>query len=144
MTTPPTIALWSELLAGAAPIPVPRHPGRLRRLAAELRARPPGTPVTIVDRGWWDGPWRWALARRAGLALEREFVAVPSIRAPLFLVERGAHTRSYFARRLLAVPPGVTLGFGPLSAALRVAGRWPVGVGLASAACGRVALWRRR
>lgn len=144
MSVAPAIGLWSELLAGAGPIAVPRRPGGVRDLAAELRVLPPGSAVTLVDRGWRDAPWRWAVARRAGITLERELATVPSLRAPLFLVELGPQTRSYFARRLLAVPPGVTLGSGPMSLAVRVVGRWPLGVALAGAACGRLTLWRRR
>lgn len=95
-------------------------PGRLERRAAsrEVGALPAGTPVVLCD------PRPGARARcrrfagRAGLVPGRTYLALPSLRRRLVLVEDGREPLRYACSALLAVPPGTTRLAAPLGAAL--------------------------
>lgn len=95
-------------------------PGRAERRAAwrEVGALPAGTPVVLCD------PRPGARARcrrfadRAGLVPGRSYLALPSLRRRLVLVEDGSEPLRYACSALLAVPPGTTRLAAPLGAAL--------------------------
>jgi hypothetical protein len=114
---------------GSVPVRVPGRAPARRRLARRVAGLPSGTPVVITDRGPWSSRRSRRFARRAGVRLEREYAALPSLRLPAYLVEREPETVRYFCRALLAAPPGA----GPTAAAAAgvarwVAGRLPAGV----------------
>lgn len=79
----------------------------LRPRVRELRRLTPGTTVCLVV----DAPLsRWRLrrcARRAGLLVERELVAVPSTRAPVALVDDLEGPVNRFWASVATVPPGL-------------------------------------
>lgn len=135
---------WDLVLPGAGPpIRLPVRGAARRRMADELRYRPAGTRFLVLDQGPLAGHRLAQLAREASLALELEYLAVPSLATPLFLVERSAVTQTYFATQLLTVPPHVQRGWAAAGVGLQLLRRprlWE----LASAGlCGRVTIWRR-
>jgi hypothetical protein len=95
-------------------------PRRMERRAArrEVRALPAGTPVMLCD------PRPGARARcrrfagRAGFVPGRAYVALPSLRRRLVLVEDEREPLRYACNALLTVPPGTTRLAAPLGAAL--------------------------
>jgi hypothetical protein len=94
--------------------------GRVERRAAlrGVGALPAGTPVVLCD------PRPGARARcrrfagRAGLVPRRSYLALPSLRRRLVLVEDQREPLRYACSALLAVPPGTTRLAAPLEAAL--------------------------
>jgi hypothetical protein len=84
------------------------------------------------------------LARLADIEVDRQFIAIPSIRSPLYLVEDAPESITYFCSTLLTLPPGASvlapLGEGVL-ALIRALRRSPwIGWVLP----GRVLVGRRR
>jgi hypothetical protein len=142
--SPTATALWDLILLDAArPVRVPARRGARLRLAAELRARPAGTRLVVLDQGLLAGRRLADLARRAALDLELEYFAVPSLASPLFLVERSRVTQSYFARRLLTAPARLQRGWAASTLALRLLRRPALWDLVSAALCGRVPIWRR-
>lgn len=143
-SAPAATALWDLVLPATsrrARVPA-RRSGR-RRLAADLRAQPTGARLVILDQGPLAGRRLAALARAAGLTLELEYVAVPTLHAPLFLVERSAATQVYFAEHLLAPPPRLRRGWAAATLGLALLRSPPLWRLFSAALCGRVTLWAR-
>jgi hypothetical protein len=78
----------------------PRGDGR-----ASLGALPAGTPVVLEAAGPAALLRCRRAAARAGVALEREYLAFPSAGAPAYLVEAAAGPVSLFLRDVLVAPP---------------------------------------
>lgn len=98
----------------------------VRRLrVATLRALPPGTPVCLV----LDAPGsRWllrALARRAGVTVDRELIVVPSTRSPLLVLDDAAEPVARLWHGVATVPPGIARGWWAATMALHAARRMP-------------------
>lgn len=108
----------------------------------DVRRVASGTTVVLVC----DEPLsRWRLRRlaaRAGMAIERELVAVPSTRSPVVLLDEAESAVTHFWSDVITVPPGLTLTSVPASVALRLARmlpwRWT-----GALAPGRVVIGRR-
>jgi hypothetical protein len=49
------------------------------------------------------------LARSARIDIDRVFIAVPSVRSPIYLVERAPESIEYFCSTLLTLPPGASV-----------------------------------
>jgi hypothetical protein len=104
----PSVA-WERNLAVLAPPGTTRLPAGGVRARWEairsIRALPPGSSVLV-----W-GPARSCrrLARSGGIEIEREFIAIPSVRSPLYLVERAPGPINYFCSTLLTLPPGASV-----------------------------------
>jgi hypothetical protein len=126
----------------SVPLELGRSPRKHRALGRQIRALPAGTPVVLF--GSAPGALRRcrAFAERAGLKLEREYLAFPSARAPAYLVEDAPASRQAFAGKVLVVPPRT--GFATLMetclAVLRVLSP---GRGIRWIAPGRVVVGRR-
>ena len=105
-----------------------------------MRALPPGSPVLV----WGGARSCHRLARRAGIEVDREFIAIPSVRSPLYLVEDAPEPIDYFCSTLLTLPPGASI-LAPLGEAflafVRTFRRSPW---LGSVIPGRVLVGRRR
>jgi hypothetical protein len=84
-----------------------------RREVQRVRDLPAGAIVLV-----W-GPSRSSreFAERAEVTIDREFLPLPRLRAPLYMVENAAESIDYFRSTLLTLPPGSTW-FGPLGEAL--------------------------
>jgi len=59
-------------------------------------------------------------ARASGVAIEREYVAIPSLRRPLFILQDGPASARYFWTHIATVPPDVTRHAGLMSAIVRL------------------------
>ena len=83
-----------------------------REAARRLRDLPAGTPV-VLTAAWPAGATRCrAVAARSGVRLDREFLAIPSVRAPGCLVENAAGPARAFLRNVLVTPQESR--FGPI------------------------------
>jgi len=60
------------------------------------------------------------LASASGVAIEREYVAIPSLRRPLFILQDGPASARYFWTHVATVPPDVTRHAGLMSAIVRL------------------------
>lgn len=67
------------------------------------------------------------LARRTGLVLQRELIAVPTARHPLALVDDDADAVRHFWSAVATVPPGLARAALPVAASLALARRLPWG-----------------
>lgn len=130
-----------EVLAPPGTMRLPARGGRRRWAGVRrVRALPSGASVLV-----W-GPARSCrrLARSAGIEVDREFIAIPSVRSPIYLVERAPEPINYFCSTLLTLPPGTSL-LAPLGEAVlafvRVVRRSPW---IGSVLPGRVLVGRRR
>lgn len=100
-----------------------------RRSLRAVRDLPTGRSVAIFNSGIASRRRCRNFARRAGVELTREFLALPSARRPAFLVQDSENVVAYFFGRVLPVPPGGPLlslavdGLSRLTVALSL---WPV------------------
>jgi hypothetical protein len=90
---------------GAVEVPMPRSAARRRRLADDIRELPAGTPVVVVTPAPGAARRSRAFATRAGVQLEREYLAFPSAAAPGFLIEDAPATVRTFVDAFLVAPP---------------------------------------
>jgi hypothetical protein len=81
----------------------PSGAGR-RELQARLRELPAGTPVALFASGLGARRRSRRLAVGSGVELAREYLAIPSAAAPLYLVEDVPQTVRYFCSDLLVFP----------------------------------------
>lgn len=124
-------------------VDLPRSRAARRAMVGRVRALPVGAAVVLCD-GVLASRWRCRrFAVRAGVRLERQYLALPSARSPAFLVEDARRPLSYFCAAVLSVPPGVALLAAPVGLLARAAA-WLARAGVAGAvAPGRVAVGRR-
>lgn len=95
--------------SGAVRVHLRRPRAERREDERAIRALPPGTPVVLSASGLAAGRRCRGVAARTGLVLERQFLAVPSVAAPAYLVEDAREPMSVFLRTVLVTPPGVPL-----------------------------------
>ena len=96
-----------------------------RPTARAVRRVPAGRQVAIALEGPFARLRLRALARRCGVSLSRELVAVPSVFAPVAVFDDEESAVRRFWTCVVTVPPGVTAGSPALTAGLRVARRLP-------------------
>lgn len=135
---------WRVVAPGdAVPIDVPRSERARRKVQERVYAFPIGTAVVLRDAAPGS---RWRCQRfagRAGLKLERMYLALPTVSAPAYLVQDNPASVAYFCSAILTVPPGLTRLAGPVEALLRLIrllSPWRV---VAALIPGRVAVGRR-
>jgi hypothetical protein len=120
-------------------------PGLAERRAGwrEVGALPAGTPVVLCDPRPGARARCRRFANRSGVVPGRAYLALPSLRHRLVLVEDGREPLRYACGALLAVPPGTTRFAAPLAAALALL-RLPIVWRLLGAVVpGRVVVGRR-
>jgi hypothetical protein len=88
--------------------------------ANQLRALRASTQVAIVG-----GRKVGKLARRHGVTISKEYIAVPSLEQPVAITLVAAESLRWFARSVLTVPSGTTRLHGLKWAAIRVMRRRP-------------------
>jgi hypothetical protein len=109
----------------------------------DLRRLPDGTRVClVVDRPGARLRLRRA-ARRAGIVLERELIAVPSSRSPVVLVDDHRDSVHAFWHSVLTPPPGLARGWLPATLVI-CAGRRMPWTWTGAIAPGRVVVGRKR
>lgn len=125
--------------AEAAVIEVPSRPLAVRDTAERLRSLPGGSPVILLDHRPASRRTR-RLAVAGALKVEREYVALPSLRSAIVVVEDSRDSLRWACQSLLTPPPGVAWAHGIVHAAIALLRRYP---GLAGRlAAGRVVVGR--
>jgi hypothetical protein len=94
---------------GAVRVELGRSGAAAREAERAVRAMPAGAPVVLAAAGLGSARRCRRLARRTGLVLEREFLAVPSVTAPAYLVEAERGPIDVFLTTVLVTPPGAPL-----------------------------------
>jgi len=97
-----------------------RGPGRASEIE-RIRCLRAGDHVAIHDPRLFAKRRGRAFVRRAGLVIDREYLAFPSVRAPAYIVEDAPGPATYFFDRVAVVPPGVAALSVPAALALRLA-----------------------
>jgi hypothetical protein len=98
---------------------------RQRRTAIrQVRALPKKTVVTLVG----GRRLRW-LARRAGLHISADYLALPSLATPVMIAQRRPEALRFAARSVLTVPSGVTRWHLPTWIAVRMVRAVPGALG---------------
>jgi hypothetical protein len=115
--------------------------GRGSAPAARLRALPRNAPVVLLAPGRGGRRRLRRLARRAGLAVHAEYVALPSLATPVALTQVRPGPLRWTARTVLTVPSGVTRAHGPAWVAIRLVRAVPRLLGVPAG--GRVLVGRR-
>jgi hypothetical protein len=127
---------------GALRVDLSRSSARRRALERTIRELPRGTAVVLTASAPGAIGRCRAFALRAGIGLEREYLALPSAWAPAYLVEDSPAPVRVFVRTVLAVPPGSTLAtpMGACLSVLRALSPWRF---IRMVAPGRVVVGRR-
>lgn len=126
--------------AGAVAVSIPRGLRTIHRTAAQLRALPAGTPVVLLDHRPGGRLRARRIAATGAIVVDREYVALPSLRRAIVLIEDTAEALGWACRSLVAPPPGVTWTHAPMHAAIAMLRRRPGAA--ASLAAGRVVVGR--
>lgn len=119
-----TSSRWSEnwravAPSDAVPVDLPRSKRAWANVQERVRTLPVGTTVVLRD-GALGSRWRCRrFAERAGVRLDRTYLAMPTVSAPAYLVQDSSASVAYFCRAILTVPPGLAVLAGPVEALLR-------------------------
>jgi hypothetical protein len=112
----------------------------VRSVAARLRALPPGTPVVLLDSHPGGRRRARRIAATGVMVVDREYVALPSLRRAIIITEDTSVALAWACRSLVTPPPGITWAHAAVDVAVRLLRRRP-GVAAALAA-GRVVVGR--
>lgn len=91
--------------AGAVRVELGRSVAKRRRAIRTIRELQAGTPIVVCVRG--PGAMRRCrrFASRAGIEVDREYLAFPSVRSPAYLVEAAPAPVHFFIETVLVTPP---------------------------------------
>jgi hypothetical protein len=112
----------------------------VRRTAAELRALPAGTPVVLLDHRPGGRLRVRRIAATGSIVVDRQYVALPSLRRAIVVVEDTTDALRWACWSLVTPPPGVTRAHALADAAVKFLRRRPGAAG--SLAAGRVVVGR--
>lgn len=106
---------WKSNWLGVSPpgsvrVDLPLSSRRKGDLQGHVRSLPAGTPVVLFASTPGAGRRCRAFASRAGVRLEREYLAFPSATAPACLVEDAPGPVRTFVGSVLVAPPRAVLG----------------------------------
>jgi hypothetical protein len=133
---------WAVMPPGAIRIDVPRSRLGRRRLPERLHELALGQPVVLCDPAPGSPRRCRRLAAAAGLEIDREYLLLPSIQAPVYMVQDRPAALSYLWSAILTVPPGGARSALLFDIALRLT-RWFAPWKLVGRAAPRVVLARR-
>jgi len=125
---------------GAVAVDVGSGPWAVRRAIAELRALPGGTSVALLDYRPGGRLRARRIAAAGVIAIDRQFVALPSLRRAIVVAEDNRESLRWAFRSLVAPPPRVTWAHALLDAAVRLLRRRPEVAGWVGA--GRIVVGR--
>jgi hypothetical protein len=125
---------------GAVAVEVSPGPRGIRRAVAELRALPGGTPVVLLDYRPGGRLRARRVAAAGAIVIDRQYVALPSLRRPIVVAEDSRDPLRWACRTLVAPPPGITSAHALVDAAVRLLRRRPEVAGWAGS--GRVVVGR--
>jgi hypothetical protein len=94
---------------GAVRVEIGRSRAARRDGEREVRDLPAGTPVVLAAPGPGSARRCRRFAARTDVMLDREFLALPSLAAPAYLVEDAREPVEVFLKTVLVTPPGVPL-----------------------------------
>src|SRR3954453_9577760 len=94
---------------GAVRVELERSRAGRRNKEREVRELPAGTPVVLSAPGLGAARRCRGFAAHTDVVLEREFLAVPSVTAPAYLVEDAPESVEVFLATVLVTPPGTPL-----------------------------------
>lgn len=115
-------AVAAFLPTGSEIVEVRRVRGARRNLGERVRSLPSGTSVVLVDRSFGSRRRDRSIARRAGVRIDRELLAIPAAGMTAFAVDDVPATIAAFWRRFVTVPSGVTLYALPVAVVARTIG----------------------
>ena len=125
---------------GAVAVDVSSGPRGVRRAVAELRALPGGTPVVLLDHRPGGRIRARRIAAAGVIAIDRQYVALPSLRRAIVVAEDSRDSLRWACRSLVAPPPGITWAHALLDAAVKLLRRRPEIAGWVGA--GRIVVGR--
>ena len=105
--------------ARAVRVELPRSAPKRRAMLRTVRDLPAGTPVVLCTSAPGAIGRCRSFASKAGIALEREYLAFPSAAAPAYLVEDAPASIRIFVKTVLVTPPGTRFAT-PMDAGLSV------------------------
>jgi hypothetical protein len=105
---------WRVLMPpGTVSLDIPVSPVARRRILKQARALPPKTVVALCDANP-GSRWRCRrFARRAGIRVDREYLAIPFIHSPTYYIQDTSEAIHYFCVELFTVSrgnPAIALG----------------------------------
>jgi hypothetical protein len=110
--------------ANAAVVDIPSGPFAVRRTAGLVRAVPGNSAVILLDRRPASRRTR-RIAKASAMTVEREYVALPSLRAAIVVVEDSRDPLTWTCRSLITPPPGSTWAHGLMHAGVAMLRRYP-------------------
>ena len=110
---------------GAVAVEVSPGPRGIRCAVAELRALPGGTPVVLLDHRPGGRLRARRLTAAGAIVIDRQYVALPSLRRPIVVAEDTRDPLRWACRTLVAPPPGITWAHAPFDVAVRLLRRFP-------------------
>jgi hypothetical protein len=127
---------------GAVRLDLPRSVLKRRAVKRTVEDLPLGTPVVLCASAPRARGRCETFASRAGVELDRAYLAFPSATAPAYLVDDAPAPVDLFVKSMLVAPPGTALStpIAAVLAVIRAFGRWRL---LRILAPGRVAVGRR-
>jgi hypothetical protein len=125
---------------GAVAVDVGSGAWAVRRAIAELRALPGGTPVVLLDHRLGGRLRARRIAATGVIAIDRQFVALPSLRRAIVVAEDNKDSLRWAFRSLVAPPPRTTWAHALLDATVRLLRRRPEVAGWVGA--GRIVVGR--
>jgi hypothetical protein len=98
-------ASWKVLEGGTAvQVRLPRAGSEVAQLSDLVRGLPSGTSVALFDASRWARRRCRRFAAGAELEIESEYLAIPSLQSPQYLVEDAPETVRYFWTEVAALP----------------------------------------
>jgi hypothetical protein len=98
---------WRVLMPpGAVSLDMPFSPIARRRVLKQARALPPNTVVALRDSNPGSRRRCRRFARRAGMRVTREYLAIPFIHSPTYYIQDSSEAIHYFCADLFAVSRG--------------------------------------
>ena len=126
---------------GAVRVDLKRWAVRHRALRRAVRDLPATTPVALLAGAPYARARARAFATKAGIEVEREYLAFPSAASPAYLVEDGPASIQIFLDRIL-VPPPRSVWSTPIDIGLKILRALPWRM-VRTTAPGRVVVGRR-
>jgi hypothetical protein len=119
---------WRVLMPpGTVSLDMPISPIARRRILKQARALPPNTVVALCDANP-GSRWRCRrFARKAGMRVDREYLAIPFIHSPTYYIQDTSEAIHYFCVELFMVSRGnpiIALGARLLIGAARTLSLW--------------------
>jgi hypothetical protein len=95
---------WRVTEGGGVQVRLPRGRSEVAELSEAVRGLPSGTSVALSDTTRWARRRCRRFAAGAELEIESEYLAIPSLRSPQYLVEDAPETVRYFWTEVAALP----------------------------------------